>query len=136
MSVVMKYGSGRESSGKSGGYGDSGFLHLVWENPNPTSSFAAQTIDVDLTDYDWFAIETRWSTSSALVIPLCIYKVDETRHIISLSNDASNRTGGRQFTYSIADQSLAFEGGYYNEASSNVNVIPIAIYGISCKTVG
>ena len=130
MPVTMRYGSGRDSYGKSGSYGDSGLFHLVWENPNPTSSFAAQTIDVDLTDYDWFAIETRWSTSSDLVIPLCIYKVDESRHIISLSNDASNRTGGRQFTYSISNQSISFEGGYYNGSSSNVNVIPIAIYGI------
>ena len=25
---------------------------LVWENPNPTAEFAAQTVSVDLSDYD------------------------------------------------------------------------------------
>lgn len=126
MPVAMKYGAGGGVGGRSG----SSFRTPLWTNPNPTSSFAAQTISIDLNAYDWFAIEARWSTSSDLVIPLCIYNVDESRHIISLSNDASNRTGGRQFTYSASNRAISFEGGYYNGSSSNASVIPIAIYGI------
>ena len=127
MPVSMRYGSDGNAGGRGG---NSSLFTLLWSNPSPTSSFAAQTININLNAYSWFAIETRWSTSSDLVIPLCFYKVDESRHIISLSNDASNRTGGRQFTYSISNQSITFEGGYYNGSSSNVNVIPIAIYGV------
>lgn len=124
MPVSMKYGKGVDEAKANR------FFVPLWTNPSPTSSFAAQTISIDLNAYAWFAIETRWSTSSDLVIPLCIYKVDESRHIISLTNDASNRTGGRQFAYSITNKAITFEGGYYNGSSSNANVIPIAIYGV------
>lgn len=37
---------------------------LIWENASPTSSFGAQSIDVDLTDAKLMLIGFRWSTTN------------------------------------------------------------------------
>ena len=102
----------------------------LWTNPSPTSSFAAQDVSVDLSPYDWFVVETRWSTTSDLVLPLEMFEVDENRHMVWMGNNSSNRTGGRVFTYSVANQEISFEGGYYNGSASNAYVIPLAVYGV------
>ena len=38
---------------------------LLWENASPTSSFAAQTLDIDWQDYDRIGVEYRYSISDA-----------------------------------------------------------------------
>lgn len=105
-------------------------LVLLWTNSSPTSSFAAQDVSVDLSPYDWYVIETKWSSSSGLVLPLTMFEVDETRHMVWMGNNSTNRTGGRAFTYSIANQAITFEGGYYNASASNAYAIPLNIYGV------
>ena len=102
----------------------------LWTNSSPTSSFAAQDVSVDLSPYEWFVIETRWSTTSNIVLPLTMFEVDETRHMVWMGNNSTNRTGGRAFTYSIANQAITFEGGYYNASAGNAYAIPLAIYGV------
>ena len=37
---------------------------LVWENPSPTSAFAAQTVELDLTNYSWAMLEIISGTGS------------------------------------------------------------------------
>jgi len=32
-------------------------MKLLWTNPNPTSNFAAQTLSIDVSDYDFIAVE-------------------------------------------------------------------------------
>lgn len=105
-------------------------LVLLWTNSSPTSSFAAQDVSVDLSPYDWFAIEYRYSSTSTLIVPLAMFEVDENRHILSVANNTSNRTGGRIFTYSISNKEISFEGGNYNGSAANTSTIPVAIYGI------
>lgn len=39
-------------------------IEKLWENASPTSNFAAQTISLDLSDYDMVEIHFRFSTSS------------------------------------------------------------------------
>lgn len=102
----------------------------LWTNSAPTSSFAAQSVSVDLSPYEWFAIEYRYSATSLSFMPLAIFEVDENAHLLSVANDTSNRTGGRGFTYSIANQAITFGGASYNGSSTNNSTIPIAIYGI------
>ena len=102
----------------------------LWTNSSPTSSFAAQSVSVDLSPYDWFAIEYRYSATSLSFMPLAMFEVDENPHLLSVANDTSNRTGGRGFTYSIANQAIAFGGASYNGSATNNSTVPIAIYGI------
>ena len=102
----------------------------LWTNSSPTSSFAAQNVSVDLSPYGWFVVETRWSTTSDLVLPLEMFEVDENRHMVWMGNNSSNRTGGRVFTYSISNKEVSFEGGNYNGSAANTSTIPVAIYGI------
>ena len=130
MSVTMRYGSGRDSYGKSGSYGDSSLLHLAWENPSPGNSFAAQTIDVDLTDYDWFAVRAKFSLATPQDLPLFIFSVDETgKYLFSVAGD-TNRVGSRSITYNLANMTLAISDGYYNGSANNNSVIPLEIYGV------
>lgn len=102
----------------------------LWTNPSPTSSFAAQDVSVDLSPYEWFAIEYRYLSTSTLIVPLAMFEVDENRHILSVANNTSNRTGGRIFTYSISNKEISFEGCYYNGSALNAYVIPLAVYGV------
>ena len=102
----------------------------LWTNSNPTSTFPAQNVSVDLSPYEWFAIEYRYSATSNPILPLAMFEVDENRHLLSVANNTSNRTGGRIFAYSASNQAIAFEGGNYNGSAANTSTIPVAIYGI------
>ena len=102
----------------------------LWTNSSPTSTFAAQNVSVDLSPYDWYAIEYRYSTTSTSILPLAMFEVNENRHLLSVANNTSTRTGGRALTYSIANQEISFEGGYYNGSAANTSTIPVVIYGI------
>lgn len=102
----------------------------LWTNPSSTSTFPAQNVSVDLSPYDWFAIEYRYSSTSLSFMPLAMFEVDENPHLLSVANDTSNRTGGRGLTYSIANQAITFGGGNYNGSASNTSTVPVAIYGI------
>ena len=53
MPVSMKYGKGVDDVKANR------FFVPLWSNSSPTSSFTAQTISIDLSAYDWFAIEAR-----------------------------------------------------------------------------
>ena len=35
---------------------------LLWTNPNPTTGFVSQTINIDTTEYEYFQIKYRVST--------------------------------------------------------------------------
>lgn len=37
---------------------------LIWENDNPSASFAAQTLSLNLAKYGWVKVEVHWSTST------------------------------------------------------------------------
>lgn len=102
----------------------------LWTNPSSTSSFAAQSVSVDLSPYEWFAIEYRFSATSLSIMPLAMFEVDENAHLLSVAGDTSNRTGGRGCIYSIANQAITFTGANYNGSATNNSTIPVAIYGI------
>ena len=42
---------------------NSSALELLWTNPNPTSNFSAQTVELDLSEYTYVGITCRASTS-------------------------------------------------------------------------
>ena len=127
MPVSMRYGSGGNVGGRGG---SSSLLTLLWDNPSPDNSFAAQTISIDLSAYDWFAVRAKHSNSTPRDLPLFIFSVDETgKYLFSVAGD-TNRVGSRSITYDLANMTLAISGGYYNGAANNSSVIPLEIYGV------
>lgn len=103
---------------------------LLWQNASPASAFAAQTIPVDLTDYDFYVICHKYSTSAQDNLPMCIYRVDETKKVFSIISTIGNAVGGRHVTYSIANKTLTFDSaGYNGTANKNEYCLPFRIYG-------
>jgi len=104
---------------------------LLWTNPSPSSSFAAQTVSVDLSDYSYFIVDCLFYTGDQdLFIPWSFFPVDEKKHYLQISNDTVNRTGGRTASYNDANKKISFAAAHYNGATNNGYIIPFRIYGI------
>lgn len=112
-------------------------MELLWTNPSPTSSFSAQDVSVDLTDYNWFAILYRFGISSGTQDdqPLAVFHTDEQTKRLPITASGNNRTGGRTLLYSFTGKEISFRAASYNGAESNSNAIPVEIYGIKGLTV-
>ncbi len=102
----------------------------LWTNSSPDNSFGAQTIDIDLSAYDWFAIRVRFSTSTPYDLPLAIFTVDDNGKSIRSVTGDTNRVGARAFRYYTANKIMTFNGAYYNSSPNNNSCIPFEIYGI------
>ena len=124
----MRYGSGGNVGGRGG---NSSLLTLLWDNPSPDNSFAAQTINIDLSGYDWFAVRAKFSNASPSNLPLAIFTVDEDgKRIQSVAGDTS-RVGSRYFQYSTTDMTMTFQVAYYNGSTNNSSCVPLEIYGVN-----
>lgn len=96
---------------------------LLWTNPAPTTAFGAQTVAVDISDYDTLLIQYQRSTTMdqyGINIALkgfkcCYYDVGT---IFRLAEPKSDGTG------------IIFDQGYTGNAVSNTSAIPYKIYGI------
>ena len=121
----------------------------VWENARPTSSFAEQTIALDLTEFD--AVIIKWETNSDSWYPV-FQKVNPTDLIpvgskksciavlgssLATSNDAKNLclrsvsvdTSGVRFYE--GNENNVYNGGTTKFGSTrNALMVPLAIYGI------
>lgn len=122
--IAMQYGSGNAQ--KSGARVD-----LLWSNSDPTSNFAAQTIDCDLSGYRFVSVLCNFGSASGnqYNVAMQTFPVDETNKYLMISAD-NNRGGERRFTYSIANKTITFASATYNSSTNNAYIIPIGIYGI------
>ena len=67
---------------------------LLWQNASPTSNFPAQTIAInDMSAYDFFVIESYWSTS----------RLNQT--VTFLYKESSDTTAKMQHTYNFSSAS-------------------------------
>ncbi len=65
MGVTMRYGSGGEAGNAAASKSGGGVVaQKLWINQNPTSTFAAQSVSVDLTGFDYYEIQLRFSTTN------------------------------------------------------------------------
>lgn len=127
MAIAMRYGSGSRSGGSSGGGGIT--MTLLWTNPSPTASFAAQTVALDLSGYDaiLFSYHNFATSNSAYSLEnaFCI-KGDTTYAGINARDN--NRDGGRLIT--VSDSGVDIGAMIYNGGTNNGYGIPYKIYGI------
>lgn len=102
---------------------------ILWTNPNPTSSFSAQTITLNSSDYDMYEVlfygsETRADTMTSGRIPKGENAfLQQVYHM----GDGS-QTRNRSVKY-VSDISLNITEGTINGNSNNTQNIPIYIIG-------
>lgn len=108
-------------------------VDLLWTNPSPESAFDAQTINLELNKYDIIAVTSRRAydtTSNNVSTNFFIKNVGEICTCMVPEHVAGYFTA-RAFT--VNENSLTFMNGtnsYSPSGTSNVNCIPIRIYGI------
>ena len=103
---------------------------LLWTNPNPTSSFAAQTVALDLSEYKAICIETKLEAESSIVAAFFI-PVDGNRCTMSvLYNSRGVRHATATVSGVIFTKGLYASSGSATLADKNTAAIPQRIYGI------
>lgn len=111
-------------------------MKLLWENPNPTSAFAAQTISLDLSKYTCVLISYKaYKTYTAIqrsigfkgeIVELA---TTETRKKMTQTNASFSRDA------EITETGIIISKGYEHEYTGNLRdnndiIIPVEIYGI------
>lgn len=113
-----------------GGGGGTSTLELLWTNPNPSSNFSAQTVSLDLTNYDLIVIESSTTTtSSRLFMTLCrngtaaqLQRIG-TNYLYIRSLDITNAG----VSFETGQRIQALSGTW---ASNSGYIIPQKIYGV------
>ena len=114
------------------------YMKLLWENPNTTQAFAAQTVTLNSADYDFLLILYSYYTGAYKGYSL-ILKKDAPSAILScvvFANNTQTNSVTRAIN-KVTDTSYAFEDAYNQTITTGVTTavnnsfnIPIAIYGI------
>ena len=118
----------------------------LWENPSPTSSFAAQDITglTTLKDYDLYVATFKLSTTATSYITLIVFdNMMNYANYTHASNTASQGTAARVrgFLVDKSQNKITFEDALYGytgyvNTTNNTLCIPFAVYGIkTSKTV-
>lgn len=114
---------------------------LLWTNPNPTTSFTAQTIPLDLSNYDAVKIVALFveNTNSSFVCELPVGSTDRAISYFFLltatSSDAAHFINGVSRPASVGTNGVIFGRGQmvYNSGAYvdwDNRAIPWKIYGI------
>ena len=112
------------------------YQKLLWTNPSPSSSFAAQTVSLDLSDYDEIEVICRPYATEASYFTSRV-KVGNNGMIYSQTGYGNPvRIYGTQRNFTPTSTGVAFGDGLDFSASvSNVYCVPYQIYGIKYERV-
>ena len=104
---------------------------LLWINSSPTSSFAAQTIELDLSEYQYVAVVIRTVTDQDITPRACgIFKISDNDSIPYPPRVGYSGGSGTREIYAtstgVTISNCSFSGG----AVDNTCGIPLYIYGI------
>lgn len=107
---------------------------LLWENPDPSADFAAQTIACDTTAYAMFAVVFKYSKSSGERETVTFPNDGNAAQLHSIYLSGPIVMNARR-TVTADTSGIAFGGGRYAQyASANgfsdSYAVPVAIYGI------
>ena len=115
---------------------------LLWENPAPTSDFAAQTVALDLSDYDacrvlYIGINTEGAYLKSVDVPVG----KNGRMDLIMGNAGYQGTTGTTFfaggrNFIVNTSGIEFKAGYrYASTTADNRVcIPVEIYGLKTIT--
>ena len=103
-------------------------MDLLWVNASPTSSFAAQTISLDLSTYDLVFVRCRCNDNSILS-----EFGAKDGYLSTIQRDTSGDQG-YQRKFQVSDTGVYFQGvsGYEGGFSTSMDgyMVPFDIYGI------
>ena len=106
-------------------------LVLLWTNPNSRTSFAAQTVNINLTDYDLILIFYYSHNADTLNDPCAVISAillkDYTNGLYTGSPNSGSNTG-RKVT--VSNSGIVFENCIHNGSTGNTHCVPICAYGI------
>ena len=102
---------------------------LLWTNPSPTSPFAAQTISLDLSNYDAVDVEFRHWTNKDCRVTTRNYLNEGEGVGIGTSTDATSY-GNYRRGFKMHENGVQFWGGTSNASADNNSTIPVRIWGV------
>ena len=101
-------------------------MERAWQNASPTSEFAAQTISLDLSEYDFIMVLYMHRVTFQTTLSSTLKK-GQLGNLISVTSD--NLTGYRSVTFT--DSGVTFGECIYSKTNSNNGFcVPYEIYGI------
>ena len=100
----------------------------LWENPDPSSTFASQPITLSSSDYDFVLLIGRLINGSARDISVIAPKGDSAYFVFSTYSSGAAHSATRLFTYTD-DTHLAVSDASVDSSTNNAYLIPVAIYG-------
>lgn len=101
---------------------------LLWENPNKSTTFTAQTVSLDLTDYAGVIVEFNRSSSSDAQTFANRSFIKKGEEGLGGGNVVSAIPASRNV--SCNDAGVTFGEGYSAGESNNNTIIPTKIYGV------
>ena len=110
-------------------------MDLLWANPSPTSVFAAQTVALDLSDYDFFVVSA-FRTNDYATTPTFSGIIPKGVLAVIYGSEAGQANiYSRKITFS--DSGVEFSTGYAtgSTANSTADCIPDKIYGIKMSYI-
>lgn len=115
--------------------GGGGGPKLLWTNPNPSASFGAQTISVNLAVYQGVLIKFRKSNTVSyyLYIPKITITDDNCPAVANpVGTSWRESSASYRLVTAISDSGITFSrGGYADGSALNDNVLrPMEIYGV------
>lgn len=115
-------------------------MKLLWENPDPTAEFAAQTIALDLSGYDDLYVIYDWAVGNNYLYSQLV-PIDDGRYCLSGAYPSGTASEGsasivRQVTFGnsgivFSDAGMGYTGS--GRTTRNNMCIPLKIYGIKNK---
>ena len=107
---------------------------LLWENPNPSTPFAAQTISLDLSKYKAIIVTAKhWTDNDSRLNQIAFVGTD--RMILTVQSPTDIRIQTLRLYY-VSTTGVRFEGGKgMNNGGgtydSDYAALPLAIYGVN-----
>ena len=107
---------------------------LLWTNPNPTSSFSAQTISLDLSKYDMVEISAFYSVTED-VNKMLTTSIVPANSLGSVSSQQGNGSAFANRKVTLSSNAITFTAcvqHYGTTSRENINTccVPYKIYGI------
>ena len=104
---------------------------LLWTNPNPTNSFSAQAISLDLSKYDMVEIEHSYISGG--ITGGCLTRApinSATTYMNGANNHPAGTNLGAYRAFRATSTRIAFDTCYFNNETADRYFVPYKIYGI------
>jgi hypothetical protein len=110
-------------------------MTLLWENAKPTSTFAAQTVEIDFTGYEMCMIEYNYNSENNTLLMSQTAKIEVGYSIwlISVSGNASEGVPQSRKS-AFVDSGISFDAGKRTGSTNNTVCVPVRVYGMKGVT--